>query len=477
MADLAAPGKKWGWSKFFGPKMNRRAFRSTEEIFVIIVGACLTAIFSGLNRPLWVDEFLHFSLAGQPWSEVWSYIVLTSDTVNHGQTWFYQVISIFLLDVFGASFLGLRLVSWIATFSLLVSTYYFLRLFSVPMGLRLFVGGIVLANSYFSFEMGNGRAYILLVATTALTAYSLFSLLSPEKTRFSSKTFFGTVVTVGALNHPYFPVILGALVVGFLFTKGALRDEPLGAAFWSIRIQLGLTVASGLLSIVVGQLTWMRGSRDFASFDPFKAFKNFGLDVGVSEVFGLTVIFVLVGVLLLFWVVRVSRNSSLEPRLLIGLVFVLAGIGLSLFFTWISIWRNYWIFPRQWLAGAFLVFIGFAILAAVLLAYVANKKPRVVVMIGTGIVWVAALTMIAFASGRELYIAEQNRAWWDSLSSHSLATAEEDGYRFWDIAGNLNVKCGGRIWPELANFYDTSYSSEIALEEIKGLASSCADSE
>jgi hypothetical protein len=400
---------------------------------------------------------------------VWDYIVLTSDGINHGQTWFYQVLSIFLLDFFGAGFVGLRLVSWISTFILLVSTYYFLRLFSVPMGLRLFVVGLVLVNRYFSFEMGNGRAYMLLVATTALTAYALFSLLSSEKTGFSSKTLFGVVVAVGALNHPYFPVILGALIVAFFLVKGLLREEHLRTTFWTMQVHLILTVGSGLLSIGVGQLTWMRGSPDFAHFDPFKAFKNYGLDVGVSEFLSLTALFVLVSIFVVFWIVRAARKSAPEPRLLIGLVLVLVGLGLSLFFTWISIWRNYWIFPRQWLPGAFLVFVGFALLAAVLFAYLANKKLRVVGAIGTSFVWVAALMMIAFGSGREIQTAVENRAWWDSLSSRSLETAEDDGYRFWDIAGNLNIKCDDTVWPELARYYDPSYSGEAALEDIKRL--------
>jgi hypothetical protein len=220
----------------------------------------------------------------------------------------------------------------------------------------------------------------------------------------------------------------------------------------------------------------MRGSPDFSEFDPFKSFKKYGLDVGVSEFVVLTAIFAFSVLFLLIWWVRMRRNGTPEPLLLIGTTLVLVGVSLSLFFTWVSILRNYWIFPRQWLPGAFLVFIGLAFLVTVLLGYLRARKLKGLATVGAAAVWVLALAMIAFGTGREIHTAMENREWWDSLSPSSLETAEQDGYRFWDIAGNLNIKCGDTVWPELANFYDPSYSPEVALEEIKRLASSCEDS-
>lgn len=471
---LRGGSRNWLSARISAGKLS--ALPALRGLLVVAGSAALAAIFSGLNRPLWIDEFLHFALAGQSWPDVWNFIVLTSPGTNHGQTWFYQVLSIFLLNLFGSGFVGVRLISWAATFVLLVSTYYFLRLFSVPMGIRLSVVGLILANRYFSFEMGNGRAYILLVATAALAAYALFSLLLQENTGFKSKILFGAVVIIGGFNHPYFPVILGALLVSFFLVKALMRDEALKSTLWLVRSHLILTALSGLLSIAVGRLTWMRGSRDFSDWDPFRPFEKYGLDVGVPEFVALTALFAAGVTFFGFWIVGAAQKSALDLRLLVGSVLVVVGIVLALFFTWVSIFRSYYIYPRQWLPGAFLVFIGIALLLAVLFSYLAKRELRVVAGVGTIIVWAAAVTMIVFGSARELYIAAENRAWWENLSPLSLESAVDDGNRFWVVAGNLNIKCDTTVWPELALYYSHP-PPESMLEEIQGKASACKESD
>lgn len=448
----------------------------SRGILVVTVSLLITGVFSGLNRPLWIDEFLHVALSGLPWLEVRNYIALTSSSTNHGQTWFYQVLSIFLLHLFGPSLLGVRLISWAATFALLVSTYYFLRLFYVSIGIRLFTLGLILANRYFSFEMSNGRPYMVLVATTALAAYGLLSLQSSERTGFKSKLLFGLVVVVGALNHPYFPVILGTLFIAIVLLRALQQTESRRSIFMLLRTHLVLTVLSGSLSVVVGQLTWMREIRDFVHFDSFRAFKKYGLDVGLSEFVVATVVWGLTALFYAFWVIRTSKRLTSDPRLVIGSLLIVAGTALSLFFTWVSVLRNYWIFPRQWLPGAFLVFIGIALLLAVLFSYLAKRELRVVAGVGTIIVWAAAVTMIVFGSARELSIAAENRAWWENLSPLSLESAVDDGNRFWVVAGNLNIKCDTTVWPELALYYSHP-PPESMLEEIQGKASACKESD
>jgi hypothetical protein len=72
-----------------------------DALATMFISVGVTAIFSGLNRPLWIDEYLHFALAGIPWSQTLEVMVATNSNINHGQTFFYQIFSVGLLNAFG----------------------------------------------------------------------------------------------------------------------------------------------------------------------------------------------------------------------------------------------------------------------------------------------------------------------------------------------------------------------------------------
>ena len=75
---------------------------------------CLTMIllYGPFGRPIWIDEFLHFAVGSHNSTrEVWETIRRTTVEVNHGQTGFYILLDYWLMKLFGANLLALRVPS------------------------------------------------------------------------------------------------------------------------------------------------------------------------------------------------------------------------------------------------------------------------------------------------------------------------------------------------------------------------------
>jgi hypothetical protein len=448
-----------GITKNFADKRKPREL-NWDLLAAVFISLGVTVIFSGFNRPLWIDEYLHFALAGIPWSQTLDIMASTNSNINHGQTFFYQVLSVGLLNVFGAGTFGLRALAWLATLVTLLTAFSFLRMFAVGPALKLLFVSVLILIPYFSFEMGNGRSYIVLIATTAIAALGLFASVAPEQPSRGVKTLFAVGVVVGALNHPYFPVVLVSLALALFLVRYLLRKEGLIVFIREMRFELIFSTLSGLLSIATGLLTWMRGSQDFSNMDPFQSFKKFGLPIGVDEFVVASwalLLFTLVTVAVAFWQ---SKSRTLDPKLAVGVSFIILGLGLSLLFSWISLWRNYWIIPRQWLPGAFLFFLGVILVVAYLLAkhnQQRGKTRRIVAASGT---WVVVI-LFGIGVGRGVMEIHQNSVFWQELSSNQLEVETVDGNRFGVMAGNLNIKCGGPVWKEHARYYGPESSQEL----------------
>ena len=442
-----------GETRTVGPK------KATAEIIASLgVILLLSVIFSGFNRPMWIDEYLHFALAGVPWSQAFDLMTLTNANVNHGQTWFHQILSIATLNTLGAGTMGLRLVSWVSTVIMLVALYALLRTFSVPPLLRLLLAGILVAIPTTAFELGNSRSYIFLMAATAVSAWVLFStMISKKTTPFLLLAFTGAVL-LGAMSHPYFPVVLAGLIAALLMAQYLMTRNLSFFREKRITALLLISTAAGMLSVLVGYLTWMRGSPDFSGVDPYEW-------LPVGQEFFLTTTALFFGAVIAVGVfIAVTKNKStirqIEPKLAAGLTLVILGIGLSLFFSWVSISREYLVLPRQWLPGIMLFSLGATLLMAHILV---GAKTRNAFRAQIALVAVLTTLALGIGIGRELSAIQLNSQYWSELGTNQLREALTKPGDFFSIAGNLNIKCGGVVWPEHSVFYSSQTTTEKLL--------------
>lgn len=420
-----------------------------ELLGAMALSVLITAIFSGFNRPLWIDEYLHFALAGISWTDALTIMAETSPNINHGQTWFQQILSIGLLQVFGASTIGLRGISWIASVSLFLASFSLLRAFAVPFVFRALFASLLVLIPTVSFEIGNSRFYILLLAATALTARGIFSTLALDGQPKFNKTIFATGVILGSFSHPYFPVILVGLFMIVLVVRLVMR--------WDLRLSyikkqlfyLSFAFLSGILSIAVGSISWMAGSPDFSSMDPFD-----WLPFGLMTFVALTLAFVVFTIGLSYWALYQVKIRSPDFNLVLGFSLMVMGAGLSLLFSWISLLRNYWVLPRQWLAGALLVLIGVTLMLNYLFQTknFLSKFPTKLNFF-KGVVFTATSVFLSISAFLGFVEVRQNTDFWSGLSPAGLASLVDDPNNFFSFAGNLNIKCGGTVWSDHSQFY------------------------
>jgi len=420
-----------------------------ELLGAIALAVLITANFSGFNRPLWYDEYLHFALAGISWTDALALMTETSPNINHGQTWFQQILSIGLLQVFGASTIGLRGISWIASVALFLASFSLLRAFAVPFVLRTLFASLLVLIPTISFEIGNSRFYILLLAATALTARGLVSTLTLDARTKFNKTIFATGVILGSFSHPYFPVILVGLFIVVLVVRLVMRWD-LGLSYLRQQLfYLGFAILSGSLSIVVGSISWMTGSPDFSYMDPFE-----WLPFGLMTFVALTLAFIVFTIGLSFWALYQVKIRSPDLNLVLGFSLMVMGAGLSLLFSWISLQRNYWVLPRQWLAGALLVLFGVTLLMTYLFQnkVFLSRYPKKLNFL-KGLVLTATSMFFSISAYMGFVEVRQNIDFWSGLSPAGLASLADQSGGLFIFAGNLNIKCGGKVWSEHSQFY------------------------
>ncbi len=438
----------------------------SEFWIAFAISLVVVFVFSGFNRPLWIDEYLHFAIAGVSFDQAFDIMYLTNTDVNHGQTWFYQIASIELLHLFGAGTLGLRSLSWIASLVTLLSAYLLFRTFSVkPILQILFLAGVVLVPTI-SFELGNSRSYVVLLMSTALSTLALFTTMAPSRVPQHVKLLFTVGVTVGSLNHPYFAATLLTLLAAVFLARRLTFGENVFVTMKLMRFYVGVSLLSFMLSIFVGQLTWMRGSRDFSYMDPFD-----WLPIGLEIFIGASLLVVIGMIGSLTFYLREYRSRVLSPQLAAGLSLMIAGLSLCLLFSWISFLRNYWILPRQWLPGMLLALFGLILVAAhyLFIKTPASKAPKGKVgQLGTLVV----IMLVGIGMGSEMVQIQNNKVYWNELGLKDLEAAY-GGPEFYVVAGNLNIKCGDSVWKEHAKFYDPMDNSKFLLTEFTELYLSC----
>ncbi len=431
------------------------------HLTALIVVAC----FSSLTRPIWLDEFLQFAFAALPFATaVEAILVTTGDSVNHGQTGFYSFVNLVLLKTFGSSLFTLRFPSYLATYLLLVSAWKFIENMGFGLVWKLLAILALGANAagmvglmYFG---GEARPYMLLASTTMATL-AFYTSPTGSRNKTGWRLLGGYGIIIGFLNHPYF---LGYWVACFTF--GLVQSWASKETVFSMRTAWKFTAPwilfPGLtLYVLLGSVGWMRGSPDFG-MDPW--YWNSPTDVlfliyrshvaaWATDISPFVTVLIPLAVIASAVLTALVRSGPERQRIL--LIFLLIGIGLSttIALSGLSYIREYWILPRQWVAGMGLSTIGMVWLMAELFRIWDPMKKSAARFLATGLI---ALTVasLSVAVSREWTSLTQYESYWQDIAADPSTIQESIERDGWERAANLNLYRGGPVDPQFSRYYE-----------------------
>jgi hypothetical protein len=435
-----------------------------QPISLWVIGLVILFLYSGIWRPIWLDEFLHYAMGGMTLDYALKTIDYTTIEVNHGQTGVYMLLDWLLMQVFGASSIGLRLPSLISAGVMLAAAVTFVRLRGLAYPWQVLVLLSLAAHSFLMWFVAEARPYLPLAAATVATlAYYQYSVASRRRWLPLAYGVFGIVI--GALMHPYI-VYLAAVIVPFSVWV-AVRD---GRLSWGVRdiirfanpILLG---AGAAVFLVIGELTWMRRIASFG-YGPFdlmgsgeNAFWAFITDHFTNRPTSAWWIALLAVVTL--GGLALARFRGIGP-LLPPLVLLVLGLASSAIVSALSAMRTYWILERQWVAGIALVAIsGVWFFAEMHKASQSTTSRRdawalkvpvalfvaLTVASSLFVLWHTASEMIAQRDAYAKFTSETRSM--DELRPAQIN--DDDGYIY---AANVNIARGGPVWPMFVDWYD-----------------------
>ena len=161
------------------PPAHRRLW---AELGLWVLGAVILFLYSGIWRPIWFDEFLHFAMGGMTWEYALKTVDYTTIEVNHGQTGVYMLLDWLLLQAFGASAVALRLPSLLAAALLLAAAVTFLRRRGFGYGWQYLVLLALAAHTALIWFTGEARPYMPLAAAgVAVLAYYQYDASSRRR--------------------------------------------------------------------------------------------------------------------------------------------------------------------------------------------------------------------------------------------------------------------------------------------------------
>ena len=376
--------------------------------------------------------------------------------INHGQTGVYMFLDWALMQAFGANLFFLRVPSLLAGAVLLWALVIFLRGRGLPW-LWQFAGVLAIASTpVFIYFQGEARPYMTLAAS-AVCMLAYFSAPAEQRKNLSIQIVGFLGVVIGAVFHPYWIYFLTLTIVFGYFVRWLDGTRPEGFKATFKYAGSWLTVAGLGFFILVGQLTWMRWVRDFY-YDPFEMIGSvevFWTRFWVSHVYAdyasLLLVLAAAGVLLLALRLGKSAFRFTIPAIALYLLAALSSLGVSV----LSITRGYWIFERQWVAGAILSSIAVVWLFGSIYKELATgsawyfRVPSLVFLI---------LVVLTFQGAVESHLRAQE-SWsvelegyaLDERSSFEIMTEFSDADMAY--AANVNAVRGGDVWPEFTVWY------------------------
>jgi hypothetical protein len=492
---------------------SRLAQRAGIAVLVCIA-VSVAILFSGINRPIWIDEFLHFAFGGfGSTQDAWRAIVRSLEDVNHNQTGVYMLVDYWLLKVFGASAIWLRMPSSIGVLVLFSGAVCVLRTRGFGYAWQVAVVLLLVAQRRMLMHfVAEARPYMLLAATcVGVLAYYGAGV---HRRHWFICMLGWLSALVGAAMHPYFlPYYI--FVVGLTYADRISWDLRRIAPkdIWQ-HLQPAMLCATLAIYFGVGMLTWMPRQPQLA-LDPFHFIPRNALLLNVifyhfefllgTERLRIAMLLVLAalgaGAAILALLHRGGRwragegsawhghqqhreqqcrnrslfsclarsncRSLLSPLALIFVALLLSGL-LSL----MSYRAHYWILPRQWVASIALACVGTVWLCAagaellptwarrragiaVAIFAVFPAEEAVVVQFRTIDSWRAAQSTIARNAGHvslspySSLPVEPRRITIDQLKSSDGDVQNAA----WTALANQNVLVGGPVWPIFQRYY------------------------
>jgi len=448
---------------------------------LVCIAVSVAILFSGINRPLWKDEVLHFAIGGYgSTQDAWRVIVRSLETINFNQTGVYMLVDYWLLQAFGASAIWLRMPSSIGALVLFSGAVCVLRTRGFGYAWQIAVVLLLVTQTFLMQFVAEARPYMLLAATSV----GVLAYYGADGHR---RHWFICVLgwlsaLVGAAMHPYFlPYYI--LVVGLTYVDRISWNLRRITAkdIWQ-HLQPAVLFSTLAVYFGVGMLTWMPRQPQLA-FDPFQWLPRpwpyrvisfhfeflFGSAGGThprAMLLFLAVLMLLflaaLGAIAILALARSNCRSLLSPLALIFGALLLSGL-LSL----MSYRAHYWILPRQWVASIALACVGTVWLcaaAAELLPVGARRgagiavaifatfraEPAVVAQFQAIDRWRTEQSTIALNAGHVSLDQIKPAGWspsWLGLKG------EFAGYAKWVALANQNVLVGGPVWPIFQKFY------------------------
>jgi hypothetical protein len=417
-----------------------------QRIWLTLLGIVILALYSSWGRPLWLDEYLHFSFGGfaTP-GEAWSAVQSSTVGINHGQTGFYIMIDYFTLKLTGANLFAMRLPSILSGALLLYATAVFLRTKRIGT-IGITASFLLLASQpNLMYYVGEARPYMPLAASSVgVLAY--YSMSSDDRKHTSARLLAWFSVIWGSLMMPYFLLYLPALIITTYAIDCIVNRRKPGVQSALAFMNIPLVITGFVLGLGISSMTWLRGSPKFDR-DPWlyvrPLFDQHNTWV-IAILIVASVIILLTVALGLLQGNSETRRTVLAAAILIGVVAVLA-----LLLALASYAQNYWILPRQFVASQAIFDAALIWLLAMTIA--AIRRPAKTILA------VVLLIAVAFGAARAAISQIHQIADWAATGIPGSDAKPGTGNAFQEVApANQNVLEGGPVWPELATIYDRS---------------------
>jgi len=433
------------------------------SVLLGVLSTALIVLYASIGRPLWIDEFLHFAFGGfRSTHSAWHAIRQSIGEFNFGQTGVYMLVDYWLLKLFGANLIALRLPSLLSAGLMLWAGFEFLtkRRYGPLWQVNLIV--CYLGQATLMYYTGEARPYMAL-AGASVGAFTYY-ILTPEERRSRSIRILGWLsILWGAAVHPYFAFYwLSLYAFGFLVAVYEAR-----ATFsWKsalLHLNVPLSAIGSVIYFGIGFATWLL-HKPKLHFDPFqwvsraKLYETF---VGsahfqfLGELGSNWLSFTVILCFLHFCLNAEARTLSkrlLPPSLLIWVAMLL-----SVYVSWESVKHHYWILPRQWVASLALIPIAFVWWCA--------ELTNLISWVSTVAHWlvpVICLCVVAYCSWPQTIVQEHSfvAAIVKRPSSEHFVAPLPDAHPKnnddWVALANQNVESGGPVSPVFQFFYGGS---------------------
>ena len=189
-----------------------------------LVGTALIVLYASIGRPLWIDEFLHFAFGGfTSTHSAWHAIRHSIGEFNFGQTGVYMLVDYWLLKLFGANLIALRLPSILSAGLMLWAGFEFLTKRRYGPLWQVNLIACYLGQATLMYYTGEARPYMAL-AGASVGAFTYY-ILTPEERGSRSVRILGWLsILWGAAITPIFCLLL-AKSICLRLPRRSLRRE------------------------------------------------------------------------------------------------------------------------------------------------------------------------------------------------------------------------------------------------------------